>query len=156
VNELQKVASWEDLGQWCWERMLDLERSWQIELPFRGDLPSPERERSIDCSMRSMLRDSADFPETPEEDKPWILARFQFASGLLQPCNLELLRMPDLFDPAEGLQFFLLEEWYGSGREFWPLVCRAITEPDRAECCKASSLHKEASRVAVAADGASQ
>jgi hypothetical protein len=140
VNQLHKVASWEDLGQWCWERMLDLKRAWQTALPFQRDLPSVELEQSVDGCIRFMLCNPTDFLATREEDKPWILARLQFGSGLLQPRNLELLGIPHLSDPADSLRFLLLEEWYGSGREFWPLVCRAIAESNGPQSCEPSLL----------------
>lgn len=110
--------------------MLDLERSWQIALPLRGDLPSGEREQSIDSCVRLMLRRPTASLPAPEGHKPWILARLQFVSGLLQPSNVWLLGIPELADPADALRFLLLEEWYDSGRELWPLICEAIAKPD--------------------------
>jgi hypothetical protein len=77
-----------------------------------------------------MLRSPADSLIAPDEDQPWILARLQFGSGLLQPSNVQLLRLPKLSDPVDALRFLLLEEWYDSGREFWPLVCDTINEHD--------------------------
>ena len=75
-----------------------------------------------------------------EDVKPWVLARLQFCSGLLQPCNLRLLKMPRLVDPEDALWFLLLTEWHESGREFWPVVCDAFAEPNDAESCAASLL----------------
>jgi hypothetical protein len=132
VNELHEVTSWEELGQWCWVRMLCLRRIWQTAPSFRRELPSTKLERSIDSCIRSMLRSPAHSLVAPEEDKPWILARLQFGSGLVQPSNVELLRLPKLSDPVDALRFLLLEEWYDSGREFWPLVCDTINEHDNA------------------------
>ena len=83
-----------------------------------------------------MLRSPAnDSLVAPEEDKPWILARLQFVAGLLQPSNVQLLGLPKLSDPVDALRFLLLAEWYESGREFWPLVCGAINEPENVLSC---------------------
>jgi hypothetical protein len=131
VNELHEVTSWEQLGQWCWVQMLSLKHGWETPLSFHSDLPSPELEQSIDSCVRSMLRSPANFLVAPEQDKPWILARLQFCSGLLQPCNLRLLDMRKLADPTDALWFLLLTEWHDSGREFWPFVCDAINEPNK-------------------------
>ena len=130
VNELHEVTSWEQLGQWCWVRMLGLKQSWQSALPLRGELPSAKFEESIDSCVRSMLRRPAASLAAPEKERPWILARLQFCSGLLQPCNLRLLNMPRLLDPEGALGFLLLTEWHESGRESWPLVCDAMNEPE--------------------------
>jgi hypothetical protein len=135
VNELHDVTSWEELGQWCWVQMLSLKRAWQTALPFRTTLPSAEFEKSIDSGVRSLLRSPAGPLVAPEEDKPWILARLQFCSGLLQPCNLRLLKLPELSDPVDALGFLLLVEWYEGGRECWPLVCGAINAPHNALSC---------------------
>lgn len=90
-----------------------------------------------------MLFGSADSLVVPEEDKPWILARLQFASGLLQPSNVRLLRLPRLFDPLNALRFLLLAEWHNSGRELWPSVCSAINEPDNALSCEDAAPCRE-------------
>jgi hypothetical protein len=140
VNELHEVKSWEQLGQWCWVRMLALKQSWRSALPLRGDLPSAQFEESIDSCVKLMLLRPGASLGAREEAKPWILARLQFCSGLLQPCNLRRLRMPRLIDPENALWFLLLTEWHESGREFWPVVCDAIAEPINAESCAASLL----------------
>ena len=127
VNKLHEVMSWEELGQWCWVQMLRLKRAWQSAPSFCGELPSAESEESIDSHVRSMLRSPGDFLVT-EENKPWILARLLFGSGLLQPSNVSLLGIPELSDPRAALRFLLLEEWYKSGRESWPFVCDAMAE----------------------------
>ena len=132
VNKLHDVMSWEELGQWCWVQMLGLQRAWQNAPSFCRELPSVESEESIDGHVRSMLRSPESLLVTPEENKPWILARLLFGSGLLQPSNMRLLRIPELFDPGAALRFLLLEEWYNSGREFWPVVCGAMAEPNNA------------------------
>jgi hypothetical protein len=139
VNKLQEVTSWEELGQWCWVQMLSLKRAWQTAPSFCSELPSAESEELIDRHVRSMLRSPESFLVTPEENKPWILARLLFGSGLLQPDNVRLLGISELFDPAAALRFLLLEEWYDSGREFWPLVCGAMTEPNNALSCESAS-----------------
>ena len=95
------------------------------------ELPSAQVEESIDNNVRSMLCVAATFVDLPEENKPWILDRLLFGSGLLQPCNLRLLEVPELSDPAHALRFILLEEWHNSGRDFWPLVCDTIEEPNK-------------------------
>ena len=77
-----------------------------------------------------MLRSPGDFLVTSEENKRWILARLLFGSGLLQPSNVRLLKIPELSDPGAALRFLLLEEWYNSGREFWPVVCGVMAEPN--------------------------
>ena len=79
-----------------------------------------------------MLRSPETFRFTPEENKPWILARLLFGSGLLQPRNVRFLGIPELSDPGAALHFLLLEEWYDSGRESWPIVCGAMAEPENA------------------------
>ena len=131
VNKLHEVRSWEELGQWCWVQMLCLKRAWQTAPSFCGELPSAESEESIDSHVRSMLRSPGDFLVT-EENKPWILARLLFGSGLLQPHNVRLLAISELSDPGAALRFLLLEEWYNSGRESWPVVCGAMAEPNNA------------------------
>jgi len=144
VNELHKVTSWEELGQWCWERMLCLRRVWQTAPPIRMELPSAKLEESIDSCIRSMLRSPNDSLFAPEEDKPWILARLQFVSALLQPTNVQVLGLPKLCDPMDALRFLLLAEWFDSGREFWPLVCDAINDHGNAFSCEEGSLSREA------------
>ena len=129
VNKLHEVTSWEELGQWCWVQMLRLKRAWQSAPSFCGELPSAESEESIDSHVRSMLRSPGGLLVTPEENKPWILARLLFGSGLLQPRNVDLLGIPELSDPGAALRFLLLEEWYESGRDSWPFVCDAMAEP---------------------------
>jgi hypothetical protein len=116
--------------------MLRLSRAWQTAPPFRRELPSAMFEKSIDSCIRAMLRNPAHSLVAPEEVKPWILARLQFGSGLLQPSNVRLLRLSKLSDPVDALRFLLLVEWYDSGREFWPLACDAINEPDNASSCE--------------------
>jgi hypothetical protein len=143
VKELNEVKTWEELGQWCWKQMLFLRRVWQIAPPFRGELPSPKFEKSIDSCIGSMLRDPADSLVVPEENKPWILARLQIGSGLLQPSNVRLLRLLKLPDPMDALRFLLLAEWYDSGREFWPLVCSAINEHKNDFSCEAGAPRRE-------------
>ena len=143
MNELHEVTSWEELGQWCWERMLCLRRVWQTTLPFRTELPSAKLEESIDSCIRSMLRSPDDSIFAPEEDKPWILARLQFGSALLQPSNVQLLKLPKLCDPMDALRFLLLAEWYDSGREFWPLVCGAINDQGNAFSCEDDASCRE-------------
>jgi len=120
--------SWEELGQWCWVQMLSLKRAWQTVPSFCGELPSPESEESIDSHIRSMLRSPEGLLVPPEENKPWILARLVFGSGLLQPRNVSLLGIRELSDPGAALRFLLLEEWYESGRDSWPFVCGAMAE----------------------------
>lgn len=131
VNELHEVASWEDLGQWCWRQMLCLRRAWQTTMPFPTELPSFDLEESIDSCVRLMLRRPGADQAPIEEVKPWILARLQFCSGLLQPCNLQLLKIPRLVDPEGALWFLLLREWHESGREFWPLICDVVNQPGK-------------------------
>ena len=82
-----------------------LKRVWQTELPFRRKLPSAEFEESIDGCVRSMLRSPSSFMVAPEDLKPWILTRLQFGAGLLQPCNLRMLKMPELKHPERALCF---------------------------------------------------
>jgi len=120
--------------------MLCLKRAWQTAPSFCGELPSAESEESIDSHVRSMLRSPGDFLVTSEENKPWILARLLFGSGLLQPSNVRLLKIPELSDPGAALRFLLLEEWYNSGREFWPVVCGAMAEPNNALSREAASF----------------
>jgi hypothetical protein len=84
--------------------MLSLKRAWQTAPSFCGELPSAESEESIDSHVRSMLRSPGGLLVTPEENKPWILARFLFGAGLLQPCNLRLLELPELSDPERALR----------------------------------------------------
>jgi len=132
MNKLHEVTSWEGLGQWCWVQMLCLKRAWQTAPSFSEELPSAESEESIDSHVRSMLRSPESFLVTPEENKPWILARLLFGSGLLQPCNVRLLGISELSDPRAALRFLLLEEWHHSGRESWPVVCGAMGEPNNA------------------------
>ena len=139
VNKLQEVTTWEELGQWCWVQMLCLKRAWQTAPSFCGELPSAESEESIDSHVRSMLRSPGDFLVT-EENKPWILARLLFGSGLLQPHNVRLLGISELSDPGAALRFLLLEEWYNSGRESWPSVCGAMAEPNNALPCEVASF----------------
>ena len=103
VNKLHEVMSWEELGQWCWVQMLCLKRAWQTAPSFCGELPSAESEESIDSHVRSMLRSPEGLLVTPEENKPWILARLLFGSGLLQPRNVSLLGIPELSDPGAAL-----------------------------------------------------
>ena len=129
VNKLHEVTSWEQLGQWCWVQMLCLKRAWQTAPPFCEELPSADSEESIDSHVRSMLRSPRGLLVAPEENKPWILARLLFGSGLLQPRNVDLLGIPELSDPGAALRFLLLEEWYESGRDSWPFVCDAMAEP---------------------------
>lgn len=138
MNELREVTSWDQLGQWCWVQMLGLKRAWRTALPFGEELPFAECEESIDRCVRSMLRSPAQPLLAPELDKPWILARLQFGSGLLQPDNLRLLGLPKLSDPADALRFLLLTEWHASGREFWPFVCATINEPKHSLSCEAA------------------
>jgi hypothetical protein len=109
-------------------------------------LPSAKLEESIDSCIRSILRSSNDSLSPPEKVKPWILARLQFASALLQPSNVQLLRLPKLCDPMDALGFLLLAEWYDSGREFWPLVCGAINDQGKAFSSEEGSPSREAKR----------
>ena len=138
------MTSWEDLGQWCWERMLCLRRVWQTAPPFRMELPAAKLEESIDSCIRSLLRSPNDSLFAPEEVKPWILARLQFGSALLQPTNVQLLRLPKLCDPMDALRFLLLAEWFDSGREFWPLVCGAMNDHSNAFSCEEGPPTREA------------
>jgi len=131
VNQLHAVTSWEELAQWCWEQMLLLRRVWQTTPPFGTELPSTKFEKSIDSGIRSIVRSPAGSLMVPDKNKPWILARLQFGSTLLQPANLRVLELPNLSDPVDTLWFLLLAEWYKTGREFWPLVCGAVNEPDK-------------------------
>ena len=140
VNKLHEVTSWEELGQWCWMQMLYLKRAWQSVPSFCEELPSAESEESIDSHVRSMLRSPESFLVIPEENKPWILARLLFGSGLLQPRNVRLLGISEFSDPGAALRFLLLEEWHDSGREFWPYVCSAMAEPDNALSCETASF----------------
>ena len=87
-----------------------------------------------------MLRSPESFLVTPEENKPWILARLLFGSGLLQPRNVHLLGISELSDPGAALRFLLLEEWHHSGRESWPSVCGAMAEPNNALSCERASF----------------
>jgi hypothetical protein len=109
--------------------MLGLKQSWQSALPLGGELPSAKFEESIDSCIGLALRRSGASQAALEEVKPWILARLQFCSGLLQPCNLQLLKIPKLVDPEDALWFLLLREWHESGREFWPLISDVMAEP---------------------------
>ena len=140
MNKLHEVMSWEELGQWCWVQMLCLKRAWQTAPSFCGELPSAEFEESIDSDVRSMLHSPESFLVAPEENKPWILARLLFGSGLLQPGNVRFLGISELSDPAAALGFLLLEEWYDSGRESWPFVCDAMAEPSNALSCETASF----------------
>lgn len=140
VNKLHEVTSWEELGQWCWVQMLYLKRAWQTAPSFCEELPSAESEESIDSHVRSMLRSPESFLVIPEENKPWILARLLFGSGLLQPRNMRLLGISEFSDPGAALRFLLLEEWHDSGREFWPYVCGAMAEPNNALSCETASF----------------
>ena len=139
MNKLHEVKSWEDLGQWCWVQMLSLKRAWQNVPSFCQELPSAESEESIDGQVRSMLHSPEGLLFTPEENKPWILARLLFGSGLLQPRNVSLLGISELSDPGAALRFLLLEEWYESGRESWPFVCGAMAEANGALSCEIGS-----------------
>jgi hypothetical protein len=87
-----------------------------------------------------MLRSPESFLVMPEENKPWILARLLFGSGLLQPRNLRLLGISELSDPGAALRFLLLEEWHHSGRESWPVVCGAMGERNNALPCEMASF----------------
>jgi hypothetical protein len=107
------------------------------------ELPSAKLEGSIDSCIRSMLRSPGDSLFAPEEDKPWILARLQFGSALLQPSNVQLLNLPKLCDPMDALRFLLLAEWYDSGREFWPLVCGVINDQGNAFSCEGDAPCRE-------------
>ena len=120
--------------------MLSLKREWQNTPSFRTELPSAESEESIDNHVRSMLGSPESFPFTPDENKPWILARLLFGSGLLQPRNVRFLGIPELSDPGAALKFLLLEEWYDSGRDSWPVVCGAMVEPGNALSCETASF----------------
>ena len=126
MDELNEVASWEELGQWCWVQMLCLKRSWQTELPTRCGLPTAEFEESIDAGIRRLLHTRDQPVDATAEDQPWILARLQFGSGLLQPKNLRLLKIPKLIHSVDALCFLLLEEWYDSGRELWPVLAERL------------------------------
>jgi len=120
MQRRDESAFWSELGQWCWTQMLALKRVWKVDLPCDERMPSPELEKLIDRSVSRLLHDPEKHSGTPNEHRPWVLARFVFGSGLLQPRNLRLLEIRAPSEPSQALGFLLREEWHQTGRERWP------------------------------------
>src|SRR3982751_4909074 len=125
MQALTKVSPWSGLGQWCWIQMLSLKNLWQIELPCQKATPHVDREESVERSVNRLLHDWHNYCDIPSDDRPWVLARLMFVSGLLQPDNLRLLELRDPADSANALQLLLGAGWHQAGRELW----RSLTGP---------------------------
>ena len=154
-THVQEVTSWEELGQWCWVQMLFLKCAWQSAPFFCRELPSVESEKSIDNDVKSMLCNPANCAGMSEESKPWILKRLLFGSGLLQPCVLRLLDIPNLSNPTNALRFILLEEWYNSGRDVWTGICDVINDPRKASPSRRRDPEWRAKQLCRSADAVS-